>query len=78
MCYLDTQENTDISAGNKPKLASHSLRNLHKNDSKSCDLLSSICSLKLNSNIKIQSYLEMRFFGYSEGHDLDMDSAVIK
>lgn len=62
MCYLDTQENTDNSGGNKTKLASHSLRYLHENELKSCDLLSSICFLKLNRNIKTESYQEMRFW----------------
>ena len=32
MCYLDTQENSAKPGGNKTKLASHCLRNLHENE----------------------------------------------
>jgi hypothetical protein len=67
MCYLDTQENSAKPGGNKTKLASHCLRNLHENDLKSCDLLSSICFLKLNRNIKVENYQEMRFLATKKG-----------
>lgn len=58
MCYLDTQENTDNSGGSLTKLPSQSLRNLHKNDEVMCFVffLSSICFLKFNRNINVESY----------------------